>query len=195
MPAPKKRKDGPKQKKAPPKPPKLTMMEIRNRYMEETPPLPYHDYPDERCFIEQYRRPLAYVPEHVVSTRSELEKDHARYMNKYWQKIRIDHKKQVALRDRALRHLQSVNSDLYCSAISFNFNIFPSTFSGLKETMPNPQHTAPLKVNEMLLENEEAIGTNAWLKPDIDNLSEFIRSKKKKARGEKPSGQSVSVNL
>lgn len=193
MPAPKKRKDGPKQKKPPPKPPKLTMLEIRNRYMEETPPLPYFAYPDERCFLEQYKRPLAYVSVSEMENRIELEKEYARFMNQYWKDVMKNHKRQVYLRERALRHLQEVDASLYSAAITFNFDIFPGTSNGLKETMPNPQHTAPLKVSEKLLENEEAIGTNAWLSSEKENKNEDFRRRKRK--DDKKAGIVGSVSL
>jgi hypothetical protein len=181
MPAPKKRKDGPKQKKAPPKPPKLTMLEIRNRYMEETPPLPHLAYPDERCFLEQYKRPLPYVSNNEMEERIEIEKDYTRFKNKYWREVKANHSKQVQLRERALKHLQEVDAGLYSAAIAFNFDSFPGSFDGFKETIPNPQHTAPLKVSEKLLENEEAIGTNTWLsQPKEDKNEEFKRKKKRK---------------
>lgn len=179
MPAPKKRKDGPKQKKAPPKPPKLTMLEIRNRYMEETPPLPYFSYPDERCFLEQYKRPLAYVSNNEMEKRIEIEKDYTRFMNQYWREIKRIHKKQVQLRQHALENLQEVDAGLYSAAIAFNFDMFPGNTDGPKETIPNPQHTAPLKVSEKLLENEEAIGTNMWLSESQEKKNDAFRRKKK----------------
>jgi len=179
MPAPKKRKDGPKQKKAPPKAPKLTMLEIRNRYMEETPPLPYFAYPDERCFLEQYKRPLAYVSNTEMEKRIEIEKDYTRFMNQYWRQVKKNHQKQVQLREHALKQLQEVDAGLYSAAITFNFDMFPGASDGLRETIHNPQHTAPLKVSEKLLENEEAIGTNAWLSESKDEKNEAFRKKKK----------------
>ena len=182
MPAPKKRKDGPKQKKAPPKAPKLTMLEIRNRYMEETPPLPYFAYPDERCFLEQYKRPLAYVSNTEMEERIELEKEYTRFMNQYWRDVKKNHQKQVELRQRALKHLQEVDTGLYSAGIAFNFDVFPGTTDGLRETIPNPQHTAPLKVSEKPLENEEAVGTNAWLSESKEQKNNaFKRLKKKKS--------------
>ena len=193
MPAPKKRKDGPKQKKAPPKPPKLTMLEIRNRYMEETPPLPYLSYPDERCFLERYKRPLAYVSDVEMEKRVEIEKDYTRFMNQYWREVKKNHRKQVQLRENALKHLQEVDAGLYSAAISFDFDVFPGTAEGLKETIPNPQHTAPLKVSEKLLENEEAIGTNEWLTESKEVNIESFKRKKNKSDSQSDIANSVKL--
>ena len=193
MPAPKKRKDGPKQKKPPPKPPKLTMLEIRNRYMEETPPLPYLSYPDERCFLEQYKRPLAYVSDVEMDKRVEIEKDYTRFMNQYWRVMKKNHRKQVQLRENALKHLQEVDAGLYSAAISFDFDVFPGTVEGLKETIPNPQHTAPLKVSEKLLENEEAIGTNEWLRESKEVKNESFKRKKNKSDSHSDIANSVKL--
>ena len=179
MPAPKKRKDGPKQKKAAPTSIKLTMLEVRKRYMEETPPLPYHAYLDERCFIEKYKRPLVHLSEEETASRIEIEKEHARFMNKYWAEVRKNHKKQVYLQDRALKHLQAIDANLYSAAITFNFDTFPSIKAGLKETLPNPQHTAPLEVSRVSLENEEAIGTNAWLDEEKELKAERMKQVKR----------------
>lgn len=180
MPAPKKRKDGPKQKKAPPKAVKLTMLEVRKRYMEETPPLPYHAYPDERCFLEKYKRSLVHLSDEESNYRIELGKDYARFMNNYWAEVKNSHKRQMDLQDRALKHLQSTDANLFSTAIELDFDQFPNSKTGLKETLPNPQHTAPLKVSRQYLENEEAVGTNSWLEEEKESRAEKFKQKAKK---------------
>eukprot|EP00116_Pleurobrachia_bachei_P010676 sb/3470938/ len=181
MPAPKKRRDGPKQAKKAPPPPKVTMLQVKERYLEEMPPLPYHAYLDERCFLESHCRPAPYLSEEEWNGRVELEKDHARYMNLHCMEIRRRHRKQVHLRERALRHLQECEGELYSAAITFDFDQFPADYRGLKESPANPKHIPPLRVESVLLLNEEAVATNASVKVNVGEEYKKLKQKEKQS--------------
>lgn len=186
MPAPKKKKDGPKQIKAPPPKPTMTIMEVKKKYFNALPPLPRYEFPDERCFVAELRRPKHALSSEEVERRVLIDKEYSRYMSKYWHQVQTKLKTQLAARSKALEHLEAVSPLLYKSAITFDYTVLPYQSKGLKESLPKESHYPSIIKEEVKVCNEESV------KSTLISEKERLLEEKKLAKLKKGKGGKAS---